>query len=250
MKIFYFTATGNNLYIAKRIGGELFSIPQVMKEENPEYNDDSIGIVFPCYYFGTPVLVKEFLKKVTLKADYIFAIMSYGNYSFAGVNHFLKLCRIQEIKLSYLNEILMVDNYIPLFEIQEQINTVEKKNIEENLNIIISDINSRKNYVKKENVIKRFFTLIAQKYYKYHLKKADLQFLIEDSCDRCKICEKVCPVNNIIVREKPEYLHHCEECLACTHNCPQNAIRMKNENSKKRYRNKNISIKEIIDSNI
>jgi len=31
MKIFYFTATGNSLYIVKRIGGELCSIPQMLK---------------------------------------------------------------------------------------------------------------------------------------------------------------------------------------------------------------------------
>lgn len=28
MKIFYFTATGNSLAVAKKIGGELISIPQ------------------------------------------------------------------------------------------------------------------------------------------------------------------------------------------------------------------------------
>ena len=35
MKICYFTATGNSLYVAKKIGGdggELLSIPQLMKK--------------------------------------------------------------------------------------------------------------------------------------------------------------------------------------------------------------------------
>ena len=34
MKIFYFTATGNSLYVAKRFGGELYSIPKVLKAMN------------------------------------------------------------------------------------------------------------------------------------------------------------------------------------------------------------------------
>ena len=32
MKTLYFTATGNSLYIAKSIGGELLSIPKMIKE--------------------------------------------------------------------------------------------------------------------------------------------------------------------------------------------------------------------------
>ena len=34
MKIFYYTATGNSLDVAKRIGGQLYSIPQLLKENN------------------------------------------------------------------------------------------------------------------------------------------------------------------------------------------------------------------------
>lgn len=40
MKTFYFTATGNSLYIAKRIGGELYSLPQMMKEGKNEFEDE------------------------------------------------------------------------------------------------------------------------------------------------------------------------------------------------------------------
>ena len=36
MTVCYFTASGNCLYAAKRIGGTLLSIPQLMKQENME----------------------------------------------------------------------------------------------------------------------------------------------------------------------------------------------------------------------
>lgn len=36
MKIFYFTGTGNSLYVAQQLGGELLSIPQVMKDDRIE----------------------------------------------------------------------------------------------------------------------------------------------------------------------------------------------------------------------
>ena len=41
MTICYFTATGNSLYVAKRIGGTLLSIPKLMKENEIIINDDA-----------------------------------------------------------------------------------------------------------------------------------------------------------------------------------------------------------------
>ena len=41
MKIFYFTATGNSLYVAKKVGGELYSIPQMIKEGKWEFEKET-----------------------------------------------------------------------------------------------------------------------------------------------------------------------------------------------------------------
>ncbi len=42
MTIFYFTATGNSLAVAKRVGGELISIPKALKDGESGYED--IGV--------------------------------------------------------------------------------------------------------------------------------------------------------------------------------------------------------------
>lgn len=63
MKILYFTATGNSLYIAKSLGGELLSIPQMVKNGFFEFTDDKIGIVFPLHAWGVPSYVADFFKK-------------------------------------------------------------------------------------------------------------------------------------------------------------------------------------------
>lgn len=47
--IFYFTGTGNSLYIAKQIEETTISIPQVMRQERLEFSADSIGVVAPVY---------------------------------------------------------------------------------------------------------------------------------------------------------------------------------------------------------
>lgn len=49
MKVFYFSATGNCLAVAKNIGGEAISVPQAIHEEKSNYKDDAIGFVFPVF---------------------------------------------------------------------------------------------------------------------------------------------------------------------------------------------------------
>ena len=49
MKICYFTASGNCLYVARRIDDNLLSIPQLMRQEKIVIEDDAVGIVCPVY---------------------------------------------------------------------------------------------------------------------------------------------------------------------------------------------------------
>ncbi|MDR1530625.1 MAG: 4Fe-4S ferredoxin, partial [Clostridiales bacterium] len=79
MTIFYFTSTGNSLSVAKRIGGNLISIPQIIDDAETHYKDDVIGVLFPIYSLAAPRMVRRFLEKVKLEADYTFAVGTYGN---------------------------------------------------------------------------------------------------------------------------------------------------------------------------
>ena len=54
--LFYFTGTGNSLYVAKRLERQPISIPQVMHREDLTVSDDRIGIVAPIYGHENPVI--------------------------------------------------------------------------------------------------------------------------------------------------------------------------------------------------
>ena len=58
--VFYFTGTGNSLYVAKKIEKDPVSIPQVMQGAAMEFTGDSIGVVAPVYGHEVPAMVKEF----------------------------------------------------------------------------------------------------------------------------------------------------------------------------------------------
>lgn len=140
MLILYFTATGNSLAVAKKIGGNLVSIPQAIRNGQYEFEAEVIGFVFPAYCNYPPKTVRDFLSRANLRADYMFAVATYGrNFCSSGdgneMREFLSLSRKFGYEFQYSNSILMVDNFIDMSEIDRQIEKIPSKNIEKQLAI-------------------------------------------------------------------------------------------------------------------
>ncbi len=143
----------------------------------------------------------------------------------------------------------MVDNYIIGFDMDKQVKNEHKKEIEKHIKIIKSDIESLKKFTIKDSRINKFGNNIMLK---MPHKSPHEKFNIEDKCTKCGVCIKVCPKDNIKFNSDNNKIiieDSCISCFACTHNCPSNAIRFKGEKSQNRFRNSNVALTEIIDSN-
>jgi ferredoxin len=251
MIIFYFTASGNSLSVAKKIGGNLKSIPQEMKLGNLSYEDDVIGIVFPVYANEPPRMVQEFISRAKMKADYFFAIGTFGMMSGNPFKYVQREAKANGYQFDYTNCILMVDNFLDNFDVKKEVEKIPKKKIDEKLQVILADIKERKKKEMPAGVITRVVTKMCEPLYKGIISgKTSDKFLVNDQCIKCGICAKVCPAGNIIVKDGVQFSQKCEGCYACIHMCPQNAIHIKNEKSNERWINPEVSLKEIIDSNI
>lgn len=246
MTMLYFTGTGNSLYVAKQLGEKCLSIPQLIKAEIYEFEDEEIGIIIPCYHGGIPKMIEKFLDKVTLKSNYIFGVITYGSFAGAPSTHLQQIAKRNNIEFSYVDEILMVDNYLPLFDINKEVDEIPNKNIEQNIKRIQSNVKNRKRYLKKNSLITEGIRRIIDKFYNHHFQE---NFSINNNCNSCAICEKVCPVNNITVEIQPIFKDNCQHCLSCIHHCPQKAINIKKEKSMARFRNEHVALKEIITAN-
>lgn len=250
--VFYFTGTGNSLYAAKQLEAKPISIPQVIHKKNKKFSADSIGIVAPVYGHEVPPMVKEFLQKATFHTDYFYMILTYGNRHGGAAELAKKLCDECGIKASYINVIMMVDNWLPGFDMNEQ-KSIDKK-VEEHIAAIKEDIFARKNMIAKVTDIDR----AAHQQFLERMKQMPpdaWQHLLRvtDACVGCKICEKVCPSASVrIINGAATHIPgNCQTCLACAHACPQKAIQLviPEKNSNARYRNEHISLNEIIESN-
>ncbi|MDR2010890.1 MAG: EFR1 family ferrodoxin [Bacteroidales bacterium] len=250
MTILYFTSTGNCLQLAKKIGGIQLSIPQMIKENKYHFEDDAIGLIFPVYGFGLPKIVKRFLEKASFKAQYTFAVGTYGNTPGAVMFNLHKFAVKRGITFDYMNELLTVDNYLPVFDVNDQIARLPEKKTAENIEKIVSDIHNRKTNLPKASVSLKVLTAFIQSMSGvFSSGKAAQKFIVNEKCKHCGICTNVCPVSNINIADKVVFSDRCESCFGCVHHCPANAIHLRNEKSTARYRNAEVTLKEIQNAN-
>jgi ferredoxin len=249
MKLLYYTTTGNNLYIAKQLGGELLSIPQLMKNGELDIEDDVVGIIFPVFFATSPKTLREFVQTANIKADYLFLITSYGS---DGDQNALKIMKDtlnqRGINVNYTNSVLMVDNFLPVFDMAREKEIKKDVDVDSEIESIKNDIINRKEYIfdKKhftdvENIEEILETTMTSK---YHIQ-------VGEECNNCRICTQVCPRGNIALTEENSVIgDDCDFCLGCLQHCKVRNLTINDElNPDERYRNPNIKISEIIKSN-
>lgn len=136
MKVLYFTSTGNSLWAARKFTDEPLSIVQLQLAGEYEISDDeAIGIIVPDHVCDIPEPVREYLKRAIFKAPYKFAVITYGKADAAAPERLLGLQ-----SFDYLETLLMVDNYFPVFNQKEQVEEEWKKETTRHLDKIISDV--------------------------------------------------------------------------------------------------------------
>lgn len=250
--LFYFTATGNSLYAAKQLDDERISIAQAIHGKEKKYKADKIGIVCPIFGHEVPLLVKEFLFGAEFDTDYFYVVLTYGNRHGGACELVQKPLEGFGIHPAYINVLLMANNFLPVFDMDEQ-KKMDKK-VDAHLAQICKDIKNRK----------RFFAPVTDADRAAHQEYLDRvsgmpenafadAYHITDACIGCEICTKVCPKKCFRVEKQKSIWNpeRCMMCMACIHACPTMAIQMRGheKNPKARYRNENISICEIVDAN-
>ncbi len=251
--IYYFSATGNSLAVAKKLQQqleecELVPIASLLGEKIVKPNNDTIGFVFPLYYLGIPQMVKNFIEKVIFdEVYYIFTVVTRGNPLAGGAIPMLdKILKRKNHRLDAGFYITMPENYIPMLNVpNEAAKQIQFQACETKIPQIAKQINAENSI--KEGALWSFFRPVIHNRWATNVKVSDRRFSVEKSCISCGICEQICPVSNIKMgQSKPEWLHHCEECLACLHHCPKQAIQCgKSTKKKPRYRHPEILVAEI-----
>lgn len=257
--IFYFSGTGNSLYVAKRLSDnseKLISIAKEMENNRDSYDyklaeNESVIFVYPVYAWAPPKMVIDFVKKIRFNNyndNYISTIVTCGEEIGNAVKLFARLLNNRGLNLSSGFSVVAPNNYIVIGD-------VDSKEIENNKLLRLEDsieeiktilMNKEKNIYKiDKGKMPKFTTNIINPLFNNYARNIK-KFYANDNCIGCKICEKVCNANCIKVDQKPTWSGECSQCLACINYCPTKAIQYGKSTMKKgRYINPNINVDEM-----
>lgn len=234
--IFYFSGTGNSLYIAQKlkekIGGDIISIKDAYKNEEYEYtvsNDELVGIVYPVYFYTSAPIVQDFLSKLKLKnKTSVFLVANCGGSSGKANEIIENILNKNGLNVSSKFNVLMPDNYILMSDVKsESQNETILNNADDEIDYILNklDMNEFGDFNKHKGPLASVLSPVAGFMYK-HMNKTKKFTIQKEECIGCSKCRAICPSNAIEMNKcKPVWVKdRCVQCLACINRCPQHCI--------------------------
>lgn len=262
MQIYYFSGTGNSLYIAREIHkrfptSNLVPIINVLNSNKIEVNGDSVGFIFPVHAFTMPIPVKELLEKVTFNSTtYFFAVATRGG---SPCNVFKDIDNMLKKKGKQLDSHFFVDmpnNFTHVAETPTKENIIElNSQAIKKLDTIEKIIKNKKKYQEKilnKSLLRKkiLFPILSRYLHKSRYMHTDKKFYVESNCTGCGLCSKICLSNKIEFNgNKPHWIDEtaCLFCFACLNYCPHKAIQIRGSKSvvKGRYQHPDVTSNDI-----
>jgi ferredoxin len=241
----YFSGTGNTFYVASKIKErfpefDLFFIPQTDPEAMVSYEE--IGIITPCYMFGLPELVRQFVEKMCFSATArIFTVIVSGGFPALSLPILRQALNTASNQLFYAEFVTMPDSYILAYPVDEEKNKRLLSEADAKISGILEDLGAGKTTKFRLNTFG--FLKPIQKFISKVAKNTAKSYVVA-GCIGCKKCVNLCPVDNIAYHEQTVHFgDRCVGCLGCINICPVQAINYKKKTvGKKRYVNKSVDL--------
>ena len=246
--VLYYSATGNTEYIAQEIARRLDDecIDLLNRIKNHDYSElhseKPFIICAPVYVCEMPRFMSKYLKKQTFSGNRnVYFIFTSGGY--CGISGQLAKWMFRKKKMKYMGraEFKMPRNYVA----NDSYPMLAKEEVEERITNSYKMIAPVVETIQSGNKLKArhiflFETIITLPFNpvwcKYKLLAKD--FYSTDACIGCGKCVKLCPLNNITLKDKaPVWSDHCSHCMACIGNCPTRAIEYGNITQEKEQYN-------------
>lgn len=240
--IFYFSGTGCTEFLVKtaasllqesHIDCSFIEISSILKGAPlPDISPFSlIGISHPVHSFETPSLVYQFeklLPKVNSKS--LFFLKAAGEEAFINEGASFSLSRKLE-KKGYTviadRTIAMPSNWLWGYTSEVSFKLVADARVKliDFTNSLAAIVNNPLFIFNRKKPLSLRLISFAGKAEHFGARFFGKDLQVTDTCNKCKLCIKNCPVSNIF--EEKGAIHfkfNCLMCMKCVYGCPQNAI--------------------------
>ena len=241
--IFYFSGTGNTRWAAERLAAatqeKLLFIPDELKTpcDYTLERDERIGFCFPVHGWQPPRIVREFVKRLSLRSQdsfrkhYAYALCTCGDSTGLAVTMFGKMLMEKGIELQSCRSLVMPESYVclPFMYTDTPEREHEKKEQAQcDLDVYVDIVQRRQSGYSQLTLglAPWAFSHVIGAYFNRFMI-TDKKFTVDaDVCTHCGLCAKVCPVGDIKFMDVPSWKNDSSWtcCLSCYHHCPVHAI--------------------------
>lgn len=249
--IFYFSGTGNCIDISRRLSAVFgHGTANIAKEVSGECSyrleeREMVGIVCPVYFYGIPLIVEDFIERMTFDREpHFFLVLSFGTFPGNAVlraeSSFVKNGHVLDSVLT----VKMPENYVLLFNPPDE---REARKILSHAYARLDEfigkvgVSERVRMIESPTAMQRAIGTVARPVYVYG--RSTRRFHVDGTCTSCGKCVRICPDKAIeMVDHIPTWTKSkCMRCMACINRCPSHALQFGRFTKKReRYVNPNV----------
>ncbi|MDR2010121.1 MAG: EFR1 family ferrodoxin [Bacteroidales bacterium] len=238
--IFYFSGTGNSLYVAKELAmafnEDIISIADELNKPDNEFKYDlreneNLMFIYPVHSWGPARLITDFISKLNFSGYFnqpVYSISTCGDNCGYTNKIIEKVLKKKHISLKKSYSIQMPNNYILMSGFNTDPEDIKKQKLSKAPQLIEEIVRNIKEHKTEEIYTIGSSPWVKSKivyplFVKFVLGRSS--FYAKDNCTSCGLCEEICPTKNIIIENgRPKWGKTCVQCVACIHRCPVYAI--------------------------
>lgn len=258
-EIFYFSGTGNTLFLAKELNqalnrgsdsSTLAAIADFARGTPVSSTADRVILAFPVYFVDFPEPVRHFLADLEILPDAkVYTLGTCGANDWGVLASARRQLAAKDLVLAGHFRFLMPDNSI-VFPTEKAAQEALVDSAKDRIGEVAQIIRAGESHFDDGSTsYARLVTPVMRWVCRSALGFTDMK-LDARRCTGCGVCASVCPMN-VISKEglKPEWTDrkNCATCFACIHYCPSKAVRFRKQKPGEdfQYRNSYISLSEM-----